>query len=197
MTSLGRLFYDGITTEGIPTFGVTLTALALLGAVLGRRRRPVRIWLVLWLGVAALALGSVPYLGTRGLTAADAGSWTDGVAADALHLVRPPARTVQLPGANPFTVLALVPAALLDGSAVDWIRQWFAPALVLVALVCVPELGWSSVAPYGTMATGLSAPPSGYRRHTAPHHGADGTGGALVARAVGWLTGFGRARVGG
>ena len=156
LTALGRLFYAGITTEGMPTFGVTLTAFALLGAVIGGRRA--RIWLVLWLGVAVLALGSVLYLGTRAYTplpVQDHGQ--------TLSLLMPFTWFVHLPGlssfreANRFTVLALVPAALLAGSAVAWIRQRFAPALVLVALVCVPELGWSSVAQYGTMPTGLPA----------------------------------------
>lgn len=158
LTRLSTLFHDGITTEGMPTFGVTLTVLALLGVVIGRGRRQAWIWLGLWLGIAVLALGPVLYLGTRAVTPLpiqDHGQ--------TLSLLMPFTWFVHLPGmasfreANRFTVLALMPAALLAGSAVAWIGQRFAPALVLVALVCVPELGWSSVAQYGTMPTGLPA----------------------------------------
>lgn len=157
LTTLGRLFYQGVATEGMPTFGITLTVLALLGAVTGARRQA-RIWLVLWLGGAVLALGSVLYLGTHAYTPAPIQDHGHTVS-----LLMPFTWFVHLPGlssfreANRFTVLALVPAALLAGSAVAWLRQRFAPALVLVALVCTPELGWSSVAQYGTMPTGLPA----------------------------------------
>src|SRR6266536_2704602 len=62
---LGAIFYHGITSEGMPTFGVMVTALALLGAVLYWRQRRTWIWLVLWLGMSVLALGPVLYLGTH------------------------------------------------------------------------------------------------------------------------------------
>ena len=155
---LGRIFYHGITTEGMPTFGVTLTAFALLGAVLGRRSRHARIWLATWLGAAVLALGPVLYLGTRPftpLTIHDHGR--------TLSALMPYTWFVRLPGlssfreANRFTPLALIPAALLAGSAVGWVRSRFAPALLLVAVLAALELGWSAEGPTGSMPTGLPA----------------------------------------
>jgi hypothetical protein len=44
--------------EGLPTFGAVLTALALLGIVVGVRRRSTWAFVGLWLGCAAVALGS-------------------------------------------------------------------------------------------------------------------------------------------
>jgi len=61
---LAGLFHDGIATEGMPTFGVSLTVLALLGAAIGRCRGRERMWLGLWLGGCLPALGPVLYLGS-------------------------------------------------------------------------------------------------------------------------------------
>jgi hypothetical protein len=44
--------------EGLPTFGAVLTAAALLGIVVGWRKRSTWAWVGLWLGSAALALGT-------------------------------------------------------------------------------------------------------------------------------------------
>ncbi|MGN6795381.1 MAG: hypothetical protein ACTHJW_23575, partial [Streptosporangiaceae bacterium] len=44
--------------EGLPTFGAVLTAVALLGIVVGWRKRSTWAWVGLWLGSAALALGT-------------------------------------------------------------------------------------------------------------------------------------------
>jgi hypothetical protein len=155
---LGTIFYHGITTEGMPTFGVTLTALALLGAAVTWRQRRSWIWLALWAAGALLALGPVLYLGTRPYTPLpihDHGHAMSGLL--------PYTWFVRLPGlsgfreANRFTPLALIPAALLAGSAVQWVKTRFAPALVLVAALAVLELGWSAEGPTGTMAAGLAA----------------------------------------
>jgi hypothetical protein len=51
--------------------------------------------------------------------------------------------------ANRFTVLALLPASLLAGRAIAWIRKRFAPALVIVAVLAATELGWSGPQPDG------------------------------------------------
>jgi hypothetical protein len=156
LDGLGRLFYEGIPTEAMPTFGVTLTAVALLGAALGRRRRRERMWLLLWLGACALALGPVLYLGTRAhapLPTVYHGRTVSGL--------MPYTWFVRLPGlsgfreANRFTVLGLLGAALLAGSAVAWIATRWRAALVLVALAAGLELGWSKQGPTGTMPAGL------------------------------------------
>ena len=44
--------------EGLPTFGAVLTAVALLGVVVGWRKRSTWAWVGLWLGCAVLALGT-------------------------------------------------------------------------------------------------------------------------------------------
>lgn len=155
---LGGLFYHGIPTEGIPTFGGTLTVLALGGVLAGRRRRYPRAWLPLWLAGSALALGPVLYLGTRGYAPLPI-----RYHGQTLSLLMPYTWFVQLPGlssfreANRFAELALLPAALLAGSVVAWLRTRCAPALVLVAVLGAGELGWSSVGPAGTMPAGLPA----------------------------------------
>jgi hypothetical protein len=53
--------------EGAPTFGVVLTALALLGLVVGWRRRGTRLLALAWLGAALLALGPILIIGGRTL----------------------------------------------------------------------------------------------------------------------------------
>jgi hypothetical protein len=155
---LAAVFYHGITTEGMPTFGVTLTALALLGAVATWRQRHARIWLLLWAAGALLALGPVLYLGTRPYTPLpihDHGH--------AMSLLLPYTWFVRLPGmagfreANRFTPLALIPAALLAGSAVTWIKAKFAPALILVAALAILELGWSVPNPPTAMPANIPA----------------------------------------
>ncbi len=44
--------------EGLPTFGAVLTAMALLGLVVGWRKRSTWAWVGLWLGSAVIALGT-------------------------------------------------------------------------------------------------------------------------------------------
>jgi hypothetical protein len=153
---LAQLFYDGIKTESIPTFGVTLTVLALLGAALGWRRARERWWLVLWLAACVMALGPVLYLGTR--PHAPLPTVYDG---QTMSRLMPFTWFVRLPGlsgfreANRFTPLGLLAAALLAGSAVAWIRRRAPVALVLVAIPAALELGWSAASPTGTMRAGL------------------------------------------
>lgn len=148
LTGLGRIFYRGIATEGMPTFGVTLTALALLGAILAWRQRTTRIWLLLWGGACLLALGPVLYLGRHAyapLALNDHGYH--------LSALMPYTWFVHLPGlsgfreANRFTPVGLIPAALLAGTAIARIRARYAPALLLVVALAALELGWS--APHG------------------------------------------------
>ena len=49
--------------EGLPTFGAVLTAVALLGIVVGWRKRSTWAWVGLWLGCAVLALGTSVTIG--------------------------------------------------------------------------------------------------------------------------------------
>ena len=158
LTGLSSIFYHGIKTEGVPTFGVTLTALAVLGAVLGWRRRRTWMWLVLWLAACVVTLGPVIYLGSRAyapLSVRDHGY--------TLSALMPYTWIVRLPGmsgfreSNRFNPLGLIPAAMLAGAAVQWIMARSKPALLLVACLAALEFGWSSPGPTGTMPTGLPA----------------------------------------
>jgi len=158
LTGLSSVFYHGITTEGVPTFGVTLTALAVLGVVIGWRQRRTWLWLAGWLAVCAVTLGPVLYLGGRAyvpLPLDDHGY--------KLSALMPYTWIVRLPGmsgfreSNRFDALGLMLAAMLAGTAVQWLRARSGPALLLVTCVAALELGWSSAGPAGTMPAGLPA----------------------------------------
>jgi len=58
------LIYRGTTIDGIQTYGLILTVLAVTGLILARRRRSVVLLALLWLGSAALSLGSSLRIGT-------------------------------------------------------------------------------------------------------------------------------------
>jgi hypothetical protein len=169
LTSLGAVYYrDGViyqtvghrhlpVGEGVPMFGVVLTTLAVLGLLLSWRRRSAWLLALAWLGAAALALGPVLWVGGHAYTPA----------ARMLHGARvssvlPYTWFVQLPGLSGFreagrlAELGLLPAALLAGAAVDWLRQHTAPALAAPALVLVAaagllEAGWSGNLPATVM----------------------------------------------
>ena len=179
LTGLGAIYYrDGVTYqtvghrylpvgEGTPMFGVVLTTLAVLGLVLAWRRRGARLLALAWLGAAALALGPVLRIGGHPYTPA----------ARTLHGTRvsavlPYTWFVQLPGLSGFreagrlAELGLLPAALLAGAAVDWLRLHAAPALAVPALVLVAaagllEAGWPGNLP-------AAAEPAAYRIGTMP-----------------------------
>jgi hypothetical protein len=117
-------------TEGVPAFGVTLTVLAVAGLVISWPRRSARWLALLWLGSAALAMGSALKIGaTIYLPAA---LTLGGVR---LSGIMPFTWLVQVPGlsafreADRFTLLGLVPAALLGGSALGWLATHARPLL--------------------------------------------------------------------
>jgi hypothetical protein len=70
---------------------------------------------------------------------------------------------VHLPGMSGFrepdrfTVLGLVPAALLAGAAVAWLRAHLRPLLVVVAALALLEAGWSGVSRITTMPAAMPA----------------------------------------
>ena len=114
----------------MPTFGITLTVLALAGLAISWRRRSARRLGLLWLGSTALAMGSALKIGTASYL--PAAITLGGVR---LSGVLPFTWLVQVPGlsafreADRFTLLALVPAALLGGSTVGWLAARARPLL--------------------------------------------------------------------
>ncbi len=159
LKSLGSAYYDGRTGEGVSTFGLALTALALLGLALRRRQRASWLLALGWIACAALALGPTVWIGTREYVplAGTSGGYR-------LSEIMPYTWFVRIPGlgnfreAARFTLLGMVPAALLAGSAVDWLRRHarprpagglalgvLTPGLLVLGLLAlgVLEAGWT------------------------------------------------------
>jgi hypothetical protein len=142
--------------DGIPAFGLVLTVLAVSGLVVSRHRRSAWMLALLWAGSAALALGPTLKIGSHVYVPA-AEVW-HGVRVSA---IMPYTWFVQIPGLAGFreaariSLLAIVPAALLAGAAVDWL--WYrAPALIAPVLVLgLLEAGWGGNPSIGTMPTAL------------------------------------------
>lgn len=162
LTALKPVSYPSVVNrgraliDGIPAFGLVLTVLAVFGLVVSRRRRSAWMLALLWAGGAALALGPTLKIGSHAYVPA-AEVW-QGIRVSA---VMPYTWFVRIPGlagfreAERFLLLAMVPAALLAGAAVDWLRSrapaLIAPVLVLGAL----EAGWAGNAYIETMPTAL------------------------------------------
>jgi len=155
---LRPITYQGPIRDGVPTFGLALTVLAVLGLIVARRRRSARLLFAFWVLVAALTLGIQLRIGSATYTPL-AAEWK-GVR---LSLLMPFSWFVHLPGMSGFreaarlTMLAIVPACLLAGAAVEWLSRhalWaLAPLLILAAL----ETGWSGNPGVGTMPDALPA----------------------------------------
>ena len=150
--------YNGPVTDGVPTYGLVLTVLVVLGLVAAWRRRGAWLLALLWLGCAVLALGPVLRIGNHvyvpdaatlnGLRVSDAMPYTWFVHIPVLSGFREPARIL---------MLGLVPAALLAGAAVNWLRYHAAPLIVAVLALGVLEAGWSGNPGIGSMPTALPA----------------------------------------
>ncbi len=154
LTGPASLFSYGHPREGIPTFGVVLTALALLGLIAGWRQR--RSWLLAlaWLGAAALALGPVLIIGNRRFTPLPV-LW-HGARMSALM---PYTWLIRIPGLDAFreadrlALLGLLPAALLAGSAVEWLSRRSRPLVVIALALAALEAGYSGSPAIGTVPT--------------------------------------------
>jgi len=150
--------YTGPTKDGIPSFGLVLTILGLLGVLAAWRRRSTWLLALLWLGCAALALG--PALRIGGHIYAPV---PEALGGRNLSQLMPFTWFAKLPGLSGFRepdrimMLGILPAALLAGALVDWLRYHFAPAIAVVAAFAVLEAGWSGNANIGTMRTALPA----------------------------------------
>jgi hypothetical protein len=136
----------GPVGEGMPGYGVVLTVLAVGGLAAS------------WLGAAAMALGVTLYVGGHQYIPLRAES--DGVPVSQLlpytWLIRIPALAAFRDAAR-LALLGLVGAALLAGSAVDWLRYHSRPLIAGVALIGLLEAGWSGSPGPGSMPTALPA----------------------------------------
>ncbi|HXF18996.1 MAG TPA: hypothetical protein VN597_00980 [Streptosporangiaceae bacterium] len=156
LTALKPASYQAPIGDGIPTFGLVLSVLAVAGLAVTWRQRASWLLALLWLGSAALALGATLRIGTHVYVPA-AELW-HGVRVSALM---PFTWFVQVPGLAGFReaarimMLGLVPAALLAGAAVSWLR-YHAPLLLIPVLALgVLEAGWSGTPGVGVMRTAL------------------------------------------
>ena len=156
---LGNIYTSLTRLETMNTFGVVLSALAVLGLIVSWRRLSAWLLALLWLGGAALALGPVLYVGAH-MYVPLAQYW-QGMR---VSLLMPYTWFLRTPGLSVFreadrlALLGLVGAALLAGAAVDWLwrrRLW--PLIVAVALLGALEAGWSGT-PGGVPTTPTTLP---------------------------------------
>jgi len=156
--------------EGMPTYGVMLSLLAIGGLVAGWRRCSARLLAVAWVLAAALALGPVLVAGQRQYVPF-ATIW-HGVR---MSRVLPYTWFVQIPGlaafreADRFMLLGLVPAALLAGNAIGWLcgralprgwpglRGWLWPVLAAALALAALEAGYAGNPSVGTIPTAMPA----------------------------------------
>jgi hypothetical protein len=148
LNALAGPFLHGRDNEGMPMFGTTLTVLALLGLVASWRRRSAWLLAALWIGCAALALGTSLWIGKHQYLPLS--SVWNGVRVSNLM---PYTWFVRLPGLSSFreadrlAILGLLPAALLAGAAVEWCRYHAKPVLAVVAAAAILESGYSGTTP--------------------------------------------------
>src|SRR3984893_11267588 len=160
LTSVAALYHYGHPDEAVPTFGVVLTALAVLGGVLSWRRTSTRLLALLWAAAAALALGPRLIIGNRTYIPLEH-MWHGTRVSE----VMPYTWLIQIPGlagfreADRFALLAIVPAALLAGRGLGWLLTHARPVAVVAIAFGVLEAGFSSVGPVmPTTMTALDRP---------------------------------------
>jgi len=157
-TGIGSIYHVRTPGEGLATFGVVLSLLAVLGLVVSWRRRSARLLALLWLAAAWLALG--PTLVISGHQYLPLPAHWRGLR---VSLLMPYTWLIHLPGlssfreAERFALLGLVGAALLAGAAVEWLRQHAKPALIAVVVFGALEAGWPGIPHPATMPTALPA----------------------------------------
>jgi hypothetical protein len=160
-------------TEGVPTFGVILAGLAVIGLLLSWRRR--QMWLIglLWLAGAALALGPTLTIGTR--TYVPLAEQWHGVT---VSLLMPYTWLIRIPGlsalreADRLALLGLLGAAILAGAAVQWLcdHAWRVVAgavIVVIAAAGFLEAGWASRgATMPTLMPSVDGPIAAYKTNS-------------------------------
>ncbi len=158
LSTLAGPFVHGRDNEGMPMFGTALTVLAICGLIASYRRRSAWLLAALWAGCAALALGTSLWIGKHQYLPLS--SVWNGVRVSDLM---PYTWFVRLPGLSSFreadrlAILGLLPAALLAGAAVDWLRYHARPLIAVVAAAAVLEAGYAGNAKVGVMQTSYPA----------------------------------------
>jgi hypothetical protein len=156
--ALAGPFLHGRDNEGMPMFGTVLTVLAICGLIASWRRRSAWLLAALWIGCAALALGTSLWIGKHQYIPL-ASVW-NGVRVSGLM---PYTWFVRIPGLSSFreadrlAILGLLPAALLAGAAVDWLRYHARPLIAVVAAAAILEAGYAGEAKVGKMPTSYPA----------------------------------------
>lgn len=140
------------------TYGLVLTVLAMAGLVIAWRRRAARLLALGWLGATVLAMGASVHIGNHeylpfpqrwhGVVLSTLMPYTWLVRAPGLASFRVPARVAEI---------GLMPAAVLAGFAVTWLRQHARFALVGVLALALVEAGLSTPTGLKTMPTALPA----------------------------------------
>lgn len=160
LASVAALYHYGHPDEAVPTFGVVLTALAVLGGVVAWRRTSTRRLALLWAAAAALALGPRLIIGHRTYIPVEH-VWHG----TRLSAVMPYSWLIQIPGlagfreADRFVLLGIVPAALLAGRGLGWLLSHAKPVAVVAIALGVLEAGFTSVGPVmPTTMTALDRP---------------------------------------
>jgi len=155
---LAAIYQYRVPNEGLATFGLVLSVLAVCGLAVSWRRRSAWLLALLWLGGGALALGSTLVIGNR--VHVPLGTTWEGVRAS---LLMPYTWLVHLPGlsalreADRLALLGLTGAALLAGAAVDWLSRNARPLVAVVAVLAVMEAGWTGAPSRGLMPTRMPA----------------------------------------
>ena len=158
LTAISSVFFYAHPREGIPTFGVVLSALAVLGLVVAWHRPSARLLALAWGASAALALGPVLAIGGHRFIPLAAG-W-HGVRMSA---VLPYTWFVHIPGlaafreADRLALIGLVPAALLAGSAVAWLGARARPLLIAALAAAALEAGYAGNPQVGIIPTTMPA----------------------------------------
>jgi hypothetical protein len=153
---VASLFHYQTPREGIPTFGVMLTLLAVLGVVVAWRRTAARLFGLAWLACAIFALGSQLRIGHERFV--PLAVTTHHVRMSALL---PYTWVIHIPGLSGlrepdrFLLLGLLPAALLAGMGVEWLLRKSPMLPTVVLTLAVLEAGFSGSPLIKTMVTAI------------------------------------------
>ena len=155
-SALRPITSPGATGDGVPTFGLVVTVLAVLGLVMFWRRRTAWLFAVIWLGSAALALGTTLRIGNH--VYLPVGQEWQGVK---VSDIMPFTWFVRLPGMAGFRESARIlmmgfpAAAMLAGAGVYWLRKHSRVLFVVLLAAAALELGWQGSSATALMPTTL------------------------------------------